>query len=170
MFFSFQFRSVRTHYPDSQCGPMPFARVAQHQILQSNSEAPVHRLTLDTDFAAAGPSQCVLSHLRISGPKLELTLIFCNRGSEVHFSLQGQNRQDNSNAVNRRSRRKLRSLARSQNHIYQQVDANSTTGGNSAAGVNNVQSSFGSVLSVLSQGGALIPILLFCTLYSRESA
>jgi hypothetical protein len=51
---------------------MPFARVAQHQVLESNlvtrgngSEAPVHQLTLDTDFAAAGPSQCVLSHLRI---------------------------------------------------------------------------------------------------------
>jgi hypothetical protein len=65
-----------THFPDSQCGPMPFARVAQHQVLQANlvtrsnsSEAPVHQLTLDTDFAATGPSQCVLSHphLRISG-------------------------------------------------------------------------------------------------------
>jgi hypothetical protein len=51
---------------------MPFARVAQHQVLQSNlatrgngSEGPVHQLTLDTNFAAASPSQCVLSHVRI---------------------------------------------------------------------------------------------------------
>ena len=47
---------------------MPFARVAQHQVLQSNlvtrgngSEGPVHQLMLDTDFASASPSQYVLS-------------------------------------------------------------------------------------------------------------
>ncbi|KAF8502608.1 hypothetical protein F5888DRAFT_1607712 [Russula emetica] len=91
--------------PES-CGPMPFARVAQYQVLQSNlatrgngSEAPVHQLTLDTDFAAASPSQ----------------------GGEVHFSVQGQNVRDNSGAVNRRSQRRSRSLARSQNHVYRQV-------------------------------------------------
>jgi hypothetical protein len=51
---------------------MPFARVAQHQVLQSNSgtrangsDASVHQLTLDTDYAAAGPSQYVSSHLKI---------------------------------------------------------------------------------------------------------
>ena len=43
---------------------MPFARVAEHQILQSNlssraSEAPVHELALDTNFTAATPSKCV---------------------------------------------------------------------------------------------------------------
>jgi hypothetical protein len=69
-FFVHRFAS-RTNYLDSQCGPMPFARVAQHQVLQSNlvtrgngSEAPVHQLTLDTDYGAASPSQCVFSHLR----------------------------------------------------------------------------------------------------------
>ena len=46
---------------------MPFARVAEHQILQSNltsraSEAPVHELALDTNFTAATPSKCVLSN------------------------------------------------------------------------------------------------------------
>ncbi|KAF8502657.1 hypothetical protein F5888DRAFT_1800191 [Russula emetica] len=116
--------------PES-CGPMPFARVAQHQLLQSNlvtrsngSEAPVHQLTLDTDFAAAGPSQ----------------------GGDVNFSVQGQTGRGNSNAVNRRSHRRLRSLARSQNHVYRQDDGNSTVGGNStadgnstAAGADNVE-------------------------------
>ena len=65
--------SSRTDYLDSQCGPNPFARVAQHRIIQSNlvargngSEASIHELTLDTDFAAAGPSQWVLSYLRSS--------------------------------------------------------------------------------------------------------
>jgi hypothetical protein len=82
--------------PES-CGPMPFARVAQHQVLQSNlvsrgngSEGPVHQLTLDTDFAAASPSQ----------------------DGDINFSVQGQNGQDGSNAVNRRNRRRLRPLAR----------------------------------------------------------
>ena len=56
-----------THYLDLQCGPMPFARVAQHQILQSNlssraSEALVHELALDTNFTAASLSQCVLPY------------------------------------------------------------------------------------------------------------
>ncbi|KAF8496243.1 hypothetical protein F5888DRAFT_418349 [Russula emetica] len=85
------------------CGPTPFARVVQHQIIQSNlstggngSEAPVHRLTLDTDFAAASPSH----------------------GGEVHFSVQGQKAPDYSNAVNRRSR----SLARSQNQIHRRAN------------------------------------------------
>ncbi|KAF8502656.1 hypothetical protein F5888DRAFT_1110589 [Russula emetica] len=82
--------------PES-CGPMPFARVAQHQVLESNlvtrgngSEAPVHQLTLDTDFAAAGPSQ----------------------GGDVNFSLQGQNKPDGSNTVDRRNHRRSRPLAR----------------------------------------------------------
>ena len=138
---------------------MPFARVAQHQVLQSNlvtrgngSEAPVHQLTLDTDFAAASPSQCVLSHLR----NLNLhRSIFYDRGGDVNFSVQGQNGRDNSNAGNRRSHRRLRSLARSQNHVYRQVGGNSTTGGNSTAdgnsttaGADGVQGSFGPVLSV----------------------
>ncbi|KAF8496249.1 hypothetical protein F5888DRAFT_1946660 [Russula emetica] len=76
------------------CGPMPFARVAQYQVFTrgNGSEAAVHQLTLDTDFAAAGPSH----------------------GDEVHFSVQGQNWRDNSNAVNRR-----------------QADGNSTNDGNS---------------------------------------
>jgi hypothetical protein len=48
-----------------QCGPMPFARVAKHWIVQNNSPpsgsgsanaAQVHGLTLDTDFAAVTPS------------------------------------------------------------------------------------------------------------------
>jgi hypothetical protein len=72
--FDFSFFDLPTEFTclNSQCGPMPFARVAQHQVLQINlvtrgngSEAPVHQLTLDTDFAAAGPSQCVLPHLKI---------------------------------------------------------------------------------------------------------
>ena len=56
---------------DSQCGSIPFARVAQYQLVQSDlvtrdngSEALVHQLTLDTDFAVADPSQWVLSHPR----------------------------------------------------------------------------------------------------------
>jgi hypothetical protein len=141
-FFVYRFAS-RTHYLDSQCGPMPFARVAQHQVLQSNlvirgngSDAPVHQLTLDTDFAAASPSQCVLSLL--SNLNLHKS-IFYNRGGDVNFSVQGQNGRDNSNAVNRRSHRRLRSLARSQNHVYRQVDGNST-GGNSTVDGNSTVS------------------------------
>ena len=104
---------------------------------------------------------------------LHRPIVFGNRGSEVHFSLQGQNGRGNSNAVKRRNHRRLRSLARSQNHIYRQVDANSTTGGNSTrdgnstAGADNVQGSFGSDFSVLlSRGGVLIPIRsgVYCTL------
>ncbi|KAN0123083.1 hypothetical protein V8E52_003036 [Russula decolorans] len=117
--------------PES-CGPMPFARVAQHQVLQSNlvtrgngSEVPVHQLTLDTDFGAASPSQ----------------------GGDVHFSVQGQNGRDNSNAV-RRSHRRLRSLARSQNHVYRQADGNSTTGGNSTTDGNSTAANIQGSLSV----------------------
>jgi hypothetical protein len=50
-----------------QCGPMPFARVANHWTNQSNtpssraittraSDAEVHSLTLDTNFSAVSPS------------------------------------------------------------------------------------------------------------------
>ncbi|KAI9463511.1 hypothetical protein F5148DRAFT_982388 [Russula earlei] len=50
--------------PDN-CGPMPFARVAEHRILSPNSsslngrtdEVAVHALALDTDFTAATSSQ-----------------------------------------------------------------------------------------------------------------
>lgn len=54
--------------PSFQCGPMPFARVARHWTAQSNmtgspqaavnaraSDAQVHSLALDTNFAAATP-------------------------------------------------------------------------------------------------------------------
>lgn len=50
--------------PD-ECGPMPFARIASHWTNQSNtrdavttraSDAPVHSLTLDTNFSAVSPS------------------------------------------------------------------------------------------------------------------
>ena len=64
-----------------QCGPMPFARVAQHWVLQSNSSssgndsanAPqAHGLTLDTDFAAVTPS----SQYVFIGLVVELTSTF----------------------------------------------------------------------------------------------
>jgi hypothetical protein len=90
--------------------------------------------------------------------------LFFNRG-DVNFSVQGSNGRDDSNTVNRRNPRRSRSLARSQNHVYRQVDGNSTT-----PGANSVQGSFGPVLSLtLSRGGALIPILLSCILYFRRS-
>jgi hypothetical protein len=52
---------------------MPFARVAQHRVLQSNSssvrrradETPVHELSLDTNFTATTPSQYV-SHEQVN--------------------------------------------------------------------------------------------------------
>ena len=58
----------RTYFFYSQCGPMPFARVARHQILQSNlssraNAALIHELALDTNFSAITPSQYVLAHL-----------------------------------------------------------------------------------------------------------
>ncbi|KAF8472221.1 hypothetical protein DFH94DRAFT_192159 [Russula ochroleuca] len=64
----------------NSCGPMPFARVAQHQILQYNlssraSEAPVHELALDTNFTAVTLSQ----------------------GDSVHFSIQGMSSKGNEN-------------------------------------------------------------------------
>ncbi|KAH9991034.1 hypothetical protein BJV77DRAFT_560799 [Russula vinacea] len=64
----------------NSCGPMPFARVAQHQILQSNlssraSEALVHELALDTNFTAASLSQ----------------------GDRVHFSIQGMSSKGHEN-------------------------------------------------------------------------
>jgi hypothetical protein len=49
----------------SKCGPIPFARVASHQILQEDSGVSgtvVHALTLDVDFGAATVSQYVSSH------------------------------------------------------------------------------------------------------------
>ncbi|KAF8502654.1 hypothetical protein F5888DRAFT_1607718 [Russula emetica] len=84
--------------PDS-CGPMPFARVAQHHIHQSNlssraNEVPVHQLALDTNFTAAGPSP---------------------QGGDVHFSVLGTNVKGISNigtqAPSRRSHRRVWSLS-----------------------------------------------------------
>ncbi|KAF8472215.1 hypothetical protein DFH94DRAFT_655780 [Russula ochroleuca] len=85
--------------PDG-CGPIPFARVAQHQILQSNlssraSEAPVHELALDTNFTAATPSQ----------------------DGNVHFSIQGMNSNIGSPA-RRGHQRRVRSLTSSRDKIY----------------------------------------------------
>ena len=105
---------------------MPFARVAQHQIHQSNlssraNEGPVHQLVLDTNFtAAAGPSQCVLS---LRPGAVELTdLFFCNRGGDVHFSVLGTNVKGISNigaqAPSRRSHRRARSLSSSPSDIH----------------------------------------------------
>ncbi|KAH9975610.1 hypothetical protein BJV77DRAFT_1164270 [Russula vinacea] len=86
--------------PDG-CGPMPFARVAEHQILQSNlssraSEAPVHELALDTNFTAATPS----------------------KDGNVNFSLQGKN-SNTGPPARRRHMRRVRSLASSRDKTHQ---------------------------------------------------
>jgi len=88
--------------PDS-CGPMPFARVAQHQIHQSNlssraNEPPVHQLGLDTNFTAAVPSQ----------------------DGDVNFSVLGTNVKGISSiGTQAPSRRSHRSLSSSRSDIHQ---------------------------------------------------
>lgn len=74
----FQGGAVHTivRLPDS-CGPMPFARVAQHQVLQRNlssrgvrqNAVAIHTISLDTNYTAITPSQ----------------------NGSVNFSLQGVN-------------------------------------------------------------------------------
>ncbi|KAI0276246.1 hypothetical protein BGY98DRAFT_1177851, partial [Russula aff. rugulosa BPL654] len=90
---SYKFRdslSGLSVWPDAIC-----AR-GSTQVLQSNlvtrvnsSETPVHQLTLDTNFAAADTSQ-----------------------GEVNFSVQGQNRPNDSSTVKRRNHRRSQPLAR----------------------------------------------------------
>ena len=81
----------------AQCGPMPFARVAQHRVLQpvssSGDEPQVHGLTLDTDFAATTESQYVLPHRKLSN--LYRPVFLCDRNGNVHFALQGMNTNGN---------------------------------------------------------------------------
>jgi hypothetical protein len=91
----------------TQCGPMPFARVAQHRVLQSDSSSSgnrrsdvsqVHGLTLDTNFAAIPPpSQYVLFHQKLW---LTHTAFFLrNRDGSVQFTLQGMNAKGGQNTV-----------------------------------------------------------------------
>ena len=55
---------------------MPFARVAQHGFLQPNVSSrdnrvngiQIHVMSLDTNYTAITPSQCVLSHREIPSP------------------------------------------------------------------------------------------------------
>ena len=123
-FFHSSLIAHRTYYLNSQCGPMPFARVAQHQIHQSNlssraNEPPVHQLGLDTNFTAAGSSQCVLSPHPKCG-RAHKDLFFCNRDGDVHFSVLGANVKGIPNSGTQApSRRGYRSLSSSRSDIHQ---------------------------------------------------
>ena len=90
-----------------QCGPMPFARVAQHRVLQTNSScsrnrrsdvSKSHGLTLDTNFAAITPSsQYMLLHRELTLAHTDFFL--CNRDDPVQFTLQGMNVKGSPNTV-----------------------------------------------------------------------
>jgi hypothetical protein len=76
---------------------MPFARVAQHGFLQPNVSSrdnrfngvQIHVMSLDTNYTAITPSQCVLSHREITKPSP--ASILYNRNGTVNFSLQSMN-------------------------------------------------------------------------------